>query len=225
MTTTYDPPASRPAPEPPLSTLLRDGTRAEHEAAEASPFVEDLLGGRLTVAAYVDLALQLHAVYAALEDVGDALRGTPAGAGVVFDELRRGPAIEADLEHLVGPGWRDRAVPLPATAAYAARVRSASGWVGGYVAQAYTRYLGDLSGGQVIGRMVQRHYGVADAGVGFYAFPAVPKPKPFKDRYRERVDALPLTDDERDLVVAEARAAFRHNRELFAELGRVHPAN
>jgi heme oxygenase (biliverdin-producing, ferredoxin) len=217
MTTLHD------APAVPLSTLLREGTRAEHEAAEGSRFVEELLGGHLTVQAYAELARQLHAVYAALEEVGDAVAATPEGAGVVFDELRRVPALEADLAHLLGPTWRDGEV-LPATAAYVACVREIGAAAGPYVAHSYTRYLGDLSGGQVIGRMVQRHYGVADAGVGFYAFPAVPKPKPFKDLYRSRVDALALTEAEREAVVAEARRAFRHNRALFAALGERHRA-
>lgn len=235
MTTTHDLPAAAPRTPgtpgtaagraaAPLSVLLREGTRPEHEAAEGSTFVEDLLAGRLTTAAYVDLALQLHAVYTALEEVGEQVRRTPAGAGVVFDELRRVPAIEADLAHLAGPGWRERATPLPATAAYAAAIRAGGADVGAYVAHAYTRYLGDLSGGQVIGRMVQRHYDVADEGVGFYAFPAIPKPKPFKDLYRARVDALDLTEAQRAAVVDEARAAFRHNRALFAALAEVHRA-
>lgn len=233
MTTTHDLPAAphpvaaaaveaAPTGPAPLSLLLREGTRPEHEAAEGSSFVEDLLGGRLTVRAYVDLALQLHAVYVALEETAELVRRAPGGAGVVFDELRRVPAIEADLEHLVGPGWCDQAVPAAATVAYAARIRAGGPDVGRYVAHSYTRYLGDLSGGQVIGRMVQRHYGVADAGVHFYAFPEVPKPKPFKDLYRARVDALALTPAERDAVVEEARAAFRHNRALFAALAEVH---
>ncbi|RMI08659.1 heme oxygenase (biliverdin-producing) [Cellulomonas triticagri] len=243
MSTTHDLPAAHvhqddavathagaPAVPAPLSTLLREGTRAEHEAAEGSRFVEDLLGGHLTVRAYADLALQLHAVYTALEEVGEVVRATPEGAGLVFDELLRVPALETDLEHLLGPGWRDQATPLPATAAYAAALRDLARTpaggpsVGGYVAHAYTRYLGDLSGGQVIGRMVQRHYGVADAGVGFYAFGAIPKPKPFKDLYRERMDALPLDDAQRAAVVEDARAAFRHNRALFAALGEAHRA-
>lgn len=226
MTTLHDAPATAPAGDPaeptPLSTLLREGTRAEHTAAEGSRFVEDLLGGHLTVRAYADLARQLHAVYAALEEVGDAVAATPDGAGVVFDELRRVPALESDLAHLLGPSWRDDVDLLPATREYVACVRGIGTRAGAYVAHSYTRYLGDLSGGQVIGRMVQRHYDVPDEGVAFYAFPAIPRPKPFKDLYRSRVDALPLSAAEREAVVAEARAAFRHNRALFAELGERH---
>lgn len=230
MTTTPElhdaalPDAATTSADAPLSALLRAGTRQEHEAAEGSPFVEELLGGRLTVAAYVDLALQLHAVYTALEDVAEQVRSTPDGASVVFDELRRVPALEADLAHLAGPGWRDRATALPATAEYVARIRSGGGSVPRYVAHAYTRYLGDLSGGQIIGRMVQRQYGVADEGVQFYAFAQIPKPKLFKDLYRSRVDALALDPSDRELVVAEAQAAFRHNRALFAALGEAHRA-
>ena len=231
MTATHDLPAAAtradddgdaPASPAPLSTLLREGTRAEHEAAEGSAFVDDLLAGRLTVAAYADLALQLHTVYRALEEVGEAVRATPEGAGVVFDELLRVPALESDLAHLLGTAWRDAAEPVPAAVAYAAEIRQGGADAGAYVAHAYTRYLGDLSGGQVIGRMVQRHYGVPDEGVAFYAFPAVPKPKPFKDLYRSRVDALPLTDGQREAVVERARVAFRHNRALFAALGERH---
>jgi heme oxygenase len=236
MTTTHDLPADartethagvpadvRAGTDAPLSTLLREGTRGEHEAAEGSRFVEHLLGGELTVAAYVDLARQLLPVYVALEEVAEEVRRTPTGASVVFDELRRVPALEADLAHLLGPDWRSRTAALPDSLAYADRIRSGSGDVGAYVAHSYTRYLGDLSGGQVIGRMVQRHYGVADEGVGFYAFAEVPKPKPFKDLYRSRVDALDLTAGQREAVVEEARVAFRHNRALFAALGAAHP--
>lgn len=223
MTTTHDLPAAPHAEAgAPLSTLLREGTREEHQAAEGSRFVEHLLGGELTVAAYTDLAAQLLPVYVALEEVAEQVRQTPAGASVVFDELRRVPALEADLAHLLGLGWRSRAHALPAALAYADRIRSRAGDVGAYVAHAYTRYLGDLSGGQVIGRMVQRHYGVADEGVAFYAFAEVPKPKPFKDLYRSRVDGLDLSEEQREAVVEEARVAFRHNRALFAALGAAH---
>jgi heme oxygenase len=42
---------------------------------------------------------------------------------------------------------------------------------------------------------------------------------PFKESYRAAVDTLDLTDDELLLLVAEVRAAFKLNQQLFVELG------
>lgn len=221
------PPAAGPAPSdggaPPLSVRLREETRAAHERAEGSSFVGALMGGRLGVAAYADLAAQHHTVYTALEEVEETVRGLPGGGSVVFEELRRTAAIERDLAHLVGPDWRARVRVLPAAARYAAHLRDvAAGWVGGYAAHAYTRYLGDLSGGLAVKAILQRTYGIPDEGVQFYTFPGIPKPKPFKDLYRERLDALPLDAVEADRVVAEAGVAFELNTALFADLASVH---
>lgn len=214
--------ADAPSAGATLSAALRAGTRAEHEAAERSAFVEHLVTGRLDLAAYADLAAQQLAVYTALEAAGDRLRSAGTDAGLVFDELERVPAIEDDLAHLHGSGWRDRVRTLPATAAYVARLEAVAGTLPAYAAHAYTRYLGDLSGGQVLQRMVQRHYGLADRGVAFYDFPQIHRLKPFKDVYRERLDGLDLAADERAAVVEEARVAFRLNRAMFADLGAVH---
>ena len=207
----------------PLSTRLREGTRAEHSQAESEGFVERLLAGRLDVAAYADLAAQQHAVYTALEQASERMRDDVRGQALVFEELTRVPAIERDLTHLYGAGWRDVARVLPATERYVARLRTVGADVACYAAHAYTRYLGDLSGGQVIQRMMQRHYGLTTAGLEFYDFPQIPKAKPFKDVYRERLDGLDLDDTEVDLAVSEAQEAFRLNRAMFVELGVVHP--
>lgn len=208
-----------------LSAALRAGTRAEHAAAEQTPFVEHLLTGRLGIAAYTDLAVQQHAIYTALEAAGDqALQHDPDAAGVVLEELQRVPSIEADLHHLLGPQWRSHTPVLAATRAYADRLRQTGTCLTLWVAHAYTRYLGDLSGGQVIHRALQRHYGLTDDGLSFYRFTAVARLKPLKDLYRERLDALPLTPAQRDDVVTEAQAAFGHNRAVLAALGARHPA-
>ncbi len=91
-----------------------------------------------------------------------------------------------------------------------------------FVAHHYTRYLGDLSGGQAIGRILARTYELdRPEGVRFYDFPAIPKPKPYKDGYRARLDALPLDEDEKAVVLAEVKATFDLNGALFAELTEV----
>ena len=206
----------------PLSVALREGTRGEHETAERSGFVELLLAGGLDRAAYADLAAQQLVVYTALEAAGARLKDDGAHGGLVFDELTRVPAIEADLDHLYGPAWRTQVRVLPATRAYVDRLALTADSLPRYAAHAYTRYLGDLSGGQIIKRMLQRHYGFTAEGIAFYDFPQIHKLKPFKDVYRERLDALVLDDDDRAAVVEEARLAFRLNADVFGELGAAH---
>lgn len=205
-----------------LSAALRAGTRDDHEAAERSVFVARLVDGTLPLAGYVDLAAQQHAVYVALEAAGERLASAGADGSLVFPELVRVPAIEADLAHLLGDGWRARVRVLPATAAYVARLRAVGDDLARYAAHAYTRYLGDLSGGQVLKRLIERHHGLTGAGVSFYDFPQIHRLKPFKDVYRERLDALVLTPAQRDEVVAEARVAFGLNRAVFADLAAAH---
>ncbi|WP_298459835.1 heme oxygenase (biliverdin-producing) [uncultured Cellulomonas sp.] len=202
---------------------LRTATRTQHEQAEAMPFVGELMAGRVPVEAYVDLLTQHHAIYGALEAAEPFVRVDTAGATMLFDVLSRSAAIEHDLAVLRGPSWRQHGRTLPATDRYVDRLLAVAGtWVGGYVAHAYTRYLGDLSGGLAIRSVLRREYGLGDDALHFYTFPGIAKPKLFKDLYRARLDALPFDDGERARVAEEAGVAFRLNAEVFADLGAVY---
>ena len=232
MTTTVESPAlpvsdgTGPAT---LSALLRVGTREEHTEAETMGYIETLMSGGYGErgrAAYTSLAVQQHAIYRALEEAGARIAATSEGAaaGIVLPVLTRTPQIEADLADLVGGDWPSQITYLPATQRYVERLLASASSLATYAAHAYTRYLGDLSGGQVIKVMLQRHYGLGDEGLRFYTFEEIAKPKVFKDEYRALLDALPLDDAGRATAVAEAQEAFRLNRALFAELGQLHPA-
>ncbi|MBM7519156.1 biliverdin-producing heme oxygenase [Nocardioides nitrophenolicus] len=202
-----------------LSSAMREGSRAEHEAAEGSTFMAELLEGRLTAEAYADLLLRLRRVYAALEEVLAAHRDDAIVAAVHDPALDRLAAIDADLAHWA-PGVDPESVDSPAATAYVERIRAGAAWGGLLVAHHYTRYLGDLSGGQVIGRVLQRTFDLPeDTGVRFYDFPEIPKPKPYKDGYRARLDGLELSPAEVARVVDEVRAVFGLNQALFDELG------
>jgi len=202
----------------PLSTAMRDGSKIEHEAAENSTFMSELLAGRINEAGYAAYLLRLRVVYDALESVGRSHHEDPLVGAVHDQDLERLAALDADLDHWAPGG--DRAVDSPAAAAYAERILgTASEWGGLYVAHHYTRYLGDLSGGQAIGRILDREFDLGGRGIAFYSFPAVPKPKPYKDAYRARLDALGTTPEEKARIVTEVQAAFGLNRALFAELG------
>ena len=204
-----------------FATRLREATRVQHTTAETTGFVEALMSGRLSVAAYTDLARQHHVIYSALEAAGARLSG--ADAALVFSELLRIPSLTADLAQLAGPRWVDLPVH-EATRRYADRIAEVGGSTHGYAAHAYTRYLGDLSGGQAIGRILSTRYGLPDQALTFYKFSAIEKVKPFKDQYRSLLDNAPWSEEQRDQLVAEAQLAFDLNTALFAELGARHLA-
>lgn len=206
----------------PFSTVIRTASHQQHVAAETSSFMGDLLGGRLGVAAYARYTEQLWFVYEALESAAGRLAADPVAGPFVRPELLRLPALERDLAHLRGPRWREEASALPATEAYADRVREcAERWPGGYVAHHYTRYLGDLSGGQVIRDRAERTWGFARKGDGvrFYVFEDVPNPAAFKRDYRRRLDAVDADELERQRIVTECKRAFALNTAVFQALG------
>lgn len=205
-----------------LSARLRDATRDEHERTESSPFVVALMGGRLDRRAYAALLGQSYLFYAVLEEAGDRWRGDAVVGPFVSDALMRRDALEADLAWLSGPDWRADLAPLPATQRYVDRLRQVCfSSRSAFVAHHYTRYLGDLSGGQIIRSKLRSIYGLTGDGVRFYVFDGIAKPKVFKDGYRALIDGVPWDTGERANLVAEANEAFRLNRGVFDDLGKA----
>ena len=199
-----------------LSVLLRTATADHHQHAETRQFIGALMGGELTIADYVRYLAQLAYIYEALE----ARDGSTDPAPMGDDRLARLASIESDLTALGAADWRETHPALPSTIAYANRLRELSvGHVPEYLAHHYTRYLGDLSGGQAIGAMIARHYGATPGQLAFAHFAQIEKPVIYKREYREALDALDFTDAQRQAAIDEARAAFDFNAALFDELG------
>ncbi len=203
-----------------LSAAMREGSRVEHEAAEHSSFFEELLAGRINEAGYAAYLQRYLLVYAALEESARTHAGDPAVAAVFDPQLERLDPLKEDLAF-----WNSvtssGSVDSPAACAYAERIRAAADqWAPLLVAHHYTRYLGDLSGGQAIGRLLTRHFDLSNTtGVAFYDFAAIQKPKLYKDAYRSRLDGLGLSDAEVERIVSEVKLAFNLNQAIFEELG------
>lgn len=206
-----------------LSHLLRTSTQAAHEHAETRSFVTSLMGGTLTRAAYLDLAAQHHVIYTALEGAAQRFAGDEFVGRFVMPEILRLPRLEADLGTLLGQDWRAQILPLPSTARYAERLEGLRD-PAHFLAHAYTRYLGDLSGGQAIAAMLRRHYGFTPGELTFYSFD-VGKIKPFKDRYRQMMDQVPFSPDQARAAAAEAQVAFELNAAVFVDLAALHPTH
>lgn len=201
-----------------LASALRERTAAAHRRVEGTPFVRALIAGRLDRAAYGLMLRSLHEIYAALE-AGLAERAAhPALAPLRAAAFFRRDALAGDLAFLHGEAWPTQLHAQPESLAYAqhlhglARERPEL-----LAAHAYVRYLGDLSGGQILRRVVARSLDLPDGpGTRFYAFdePA----DALAQRLRAALDAAGVEAAARQAIVDEAEAGFVRHERLFAEL-------
>ncbi len=87
------------------------------------------------------------------------------------------------------------------------------------ISHSYTRYLGDLSGGQILKGIAQTAMNLTDGnGTAFYEFADIPDEKAFKAKYRAALDEMPLESATCDKIVEEANDAFGVNMKMFQEL-------
>ncbi|WP_051389300.1 biliverdin-producing heme oxygenase [Arthrobacter sp. 35W] len=209
----------------PLSEELKSHTAAAHSRAEEATFVAELMGGKRDAAALASLLAQSLVIYRALEKAQTAHVDHPQLGGFIDAKLDRVAALEADMAFHYGADWEaqlagGRIAIAPATVAYAELLDTLGRESAEFIlAHHYVRYMGDLSGGQIIASLVQRHYGIPAEGLNFYHFAAIEKTKPYKDAYRERLDGADFTRTQKDAILAYAADSFELNRAVFVDLG------
>lgn len=228
--TIVEPEEEKSAPEPLsdvfLSKLLKMGTQGAHKAAESGTFVKRLLRGRVPAEEYRLLVVDFVHVYDALESCME-VAANEKQCRVVQEihkpvQLNRLDSLHKDLEHWSKVTGKEAAVkPSKPAQEYAARIREVVETAPHLLlAHAYTRYLGDLSGGSVIRRSIVRALAVGpnDEGVAFYDFENVPDAKSFKQKYRDALDCLDLPATMAEEIVEEANKAFDFNAQIFQHL-------
>lgn len=205
-----------------LAKRLKEGTKEAHSAAESVHFIREFIRGRVSRDLYAQLIVNLYHVYAALEAALDAHCEHVLLEPLYFpDELNRAGTLKKDVEFYCGPNWEELKKPSEVTREYVKRIQElAKESPELLVPHAYTRYLGDLSGGQVLRRAAVRGLQLpADgSGVRFYIFQRIPDAKVFKNMYRARMDNLPADKATADRMVVEANYAFNLNTRIFQEL-------
>jgi len=203
-----------------LATKLREGTKKAHTMAENVGFVKCFLKGVVEKTSYRKLVSNLYFVYTAMEEEMDRHHNHPILSKIHYPELNRKASLEKDLYYYFGNSWRDQVAPSPATQAYVQRIRDLSATEPELlIAHSYTRYLGDLSGGQILKGIAQRAMNLAEGeGTAFYEFETIADEKAFKAQYRQALDDVPVDETTADRIVEEANAAFGMNMSLFKEL-------
>ena len=118
---------------------LKESTWTEHQRIATSPYVRELLHGRVNRRDCAQLVIGHHFAYAVLERASRDLAADPLAGRFVRTELYRVAPIETACADPVS-----------------------------FVAHHYVRYLGDLSGGQIIARRLAPVYD--GLGLRFYSF-------------------------------------------------------
>lgn len=206
-----------------LSQQLREGTQHSHTLAENTAFMKCFLKGIVEQDLFRKLLANLYYIYSAIEEELQRHAQHPVLSQIYFPEINRKASLEADLAFYYGADWRNQIAPLAATQTYVDRIHTIAQTTPELlVGHAYTRYMGDLSGGQALKNIARSGMNLPDArGTLFYEFdqlPTVESKRAFKEQYRQALDSLPIEAAMVEQIVNEANYAFALNRDVVHEL-------
>ena len=197
-----------------LALQLKEGTKVSHSAAENTKFVSSFLKGVVSRDNYKQLTANFYYVYRAMEEEIEKLDDFP-----LHDKLlNRTNKLEQDLRYYYGVMWRDKIEPSQATKNYVKRIQVIAQQTPYLlVAHHYTRYMGDLSGGQILSNIAKKALNLTTEGLKFYEFD-IPNMKEYKDKYRQSLNDLNMSEVQTSMLIDEANYAFKLNMLLFDEL-------
>ena len=209
-----------------FSKELKEGTKKSHNAAENTKFVSQFLKGVLNPDEYVKLLTDFWYVYSTMEEcVSSSTDPKVKNLQRWSAILNRTSFIERDLRYFKGPMWRNDLHPSEACNTYCYRIREvAENDPYLLIAHHYTRYIGDLSGGQILKGIAQKALNPpVGEGLHFYDFPRIEDSKAWKNEYRTVLDGLKFDEHQKNALITEANYAFRLNMYVFDELQSTDP--
>lgn len=201
-----------------LSKMLHQSVMESHKLLEESAFARSLSQGTVDLTRYGMYLADLFVIYQELETQLAQFKHTDQLGALYIPPLFRSASLLDDMTYF-------NVAPESAGAAareYQSRLREIGETAPHLlIAHAYTRYLGDLFGGQIVKNKLEERFG---GGTRFYHFEdlaeaySLQHAQRFVTPFRKILDALPLTAREADEVVAEAVKAFEMHNPLFREL-------
>ena len=199
---------------------LKTETKKSHTAAENTKFIGSFLRGVVSDESYKQLVANFYFIYRAMEEEVDKLSEHPIVGKVHSKLLNRTEPLSRDLRYYYGPNWRALIAPSEACQRYVNRIREvAEDDAELLVGHHYTRYLGDLSGGQILKGIAEKAMDLKEGeGLHFYEFEGITDKKGFKTSYRTALDTLPINQSQANAIINEANYAFRLNMYMFDEL-------
>ena len=203
-----------------FSKQIKEGTKKSHSMAENTSFVASFLRGVVDESKYRQLIANFYFIYHALESEINIHKDNPFIGPMRLNGLARHDALVEDCKYFYGDDWQDTIRPTEQTQRYISRIHEvAKNNPELLIGHHYTRYMGDLSGGQILKGIAQKALGLKEDGLAFYEFPEILDKKKFKESYRRVLDTMiPATQIDVDGIIVEANYAFRLNMYMFEEI-------
>lgn len=202
-----------------LSKRIKEGTKKSHTMAENTGFVSCFLKGVVEPESYRKLISDFYYVYSAMEEQFEVHKNHPVLEKIYFPELFRTESLEKDLQYFYGDNWKETISPTKSCQEYVDRIKKVSQEDAILlISHHYTRYIGDLSGGQILKKIAKTALNVGDEALNFYNFIEISDEKEFKQNYRSVLDCYEFTEEEIEKIISEANNAFRLNMKVFQEL-------
>lgn len=191
---------------------------AAHRRAEGMVFSRALLEGYASPLQLAALIRALAPVYGRIERHAAALAEPLGGRSFPWSDLARAAILNHDVERLAA---LPATPPSPAALAWLERLEELARTAPHrFLAHAYVRYGGDLSGGQQLA--AQAAAILAAHGLPPLSFWQFVRPvAELKHAFHDGVEQLQLSEQQEQELLEESEAAFQATQRLLAELAEL----
>jgi heme oxygenase len=205
-------------PRPPLTQELKEQTRQQHDDAEHHGLHAVMFGSQgidAARAAYVGTLQQhLHIQIAFERALRTLAAESPLFASIVREEHYHLAALREDLHALDAAD----VAPTPGTQRFVEFIEHSARHNLPALLGVFYVFEGSTNGGTIIAMRVRELLSLApDVGTSFIC-PHVNQVRPIWMKWKVGVDALPLTDAERDAAIAGAQEAFRLSGAVLSDV-------
>lgn len=205
-------------------TRLRRETRREHNVSNTLvnltlPFA---LSDRRV---YVKALESFYYIYSTFEEEFDRQRRNfPKIGALYFEELRRKKAFERDLQFFLGENWLQKLQgPSPIVTRYVEHIKEVSStkpWL--ILSYVITLYMALFRGGSVLRKILVVSMVLdkdSSDGVAIYDFSSsISDREAFFNKYIETVNALTLSEEQKEEILEEKRAIFVWNDAVLNDI-------
>jgi heme oxygenase len=202
---------------PSIMTRLKEETKPMHDDAESAALERDMMGGKLPKEVYVRNLEQRMAVHRALEAaLRDVRPAHPVIAAVVGDYQFKEPFLEKDLLFF----GRDPKNPdtVPATREMIAWVQDTAKKDPMALLGIQYVFEGSTNGARFLARAAKGAYRLEGPEGTAYLDPYGEQQRPLWAKFKETMDAQPLTPAQADAIVKAATETFRFVGKIDREL-------